>query len=140
MNMYMVYVVEDSLAIRDAIIAHLESCGQIEVIGAADSACDAWNDPRLPSAHAIIVDLALRHSNGFDLLQKLNTAPQFANVFKIVLTNYTTKTFRQRALALGASHFFDKSFEFEQVAELLENLARNHNAHTGESRGSPEST
>jgi DNA-binding NarL/FixJ family response regulator len=140
MNMYMVYVVEDSLAIRDAIISHLESLGQIEVIGAADSACDAWNDTRLPSAHAIIVDLALRHSNGFDLLQKLNAAPQFANVVKIVLTNYTTKMFRQRALALGASHFFDKSFDFEQVAELLENLARRHNAHTGGLLGSPEAT
>jgi len=138
--MYMVYVVEDSSAIRDAIISNLESCGQIEVIGVADSAGDAWNDTRLPSAHAIIVDLALRHSNGFDLLQKLNAAPQFANVVKIVLTNYTTKMFRQRALALGASHFFDKSFDFEQVAELLENLARRHNAHTGGLLGSPEAT
>jgi two-component system response regulator DevR len=43
---------------------------------------------------------------------------------KIVLTNYAIGIFRQRALALGADYFFDKSLQFDQAIELLDALAK----------------
>lgn len=136
--MYKVYVVEDSPPIREAITFSLESSGQIAVIGHAECSADAWSDVRLHSAQAVIVDLALRHGSGFELLQKLNTAPHCAKMAKIVLTNYATRIVRQRALALGASHFFDKSFEFEQVVELLHELALSHHTRDNNSIGPRE--
>src|SRR5262245_31752862 len=87
-KMYRVFVVEDSPSIREALVGNLESTGLIEVIGSADSAEAAWKDERLPSADAVIIDLALRTSSGFELLSRLKSSPSFANVPRIVLTNY----------------------------------------------------
>jgi len=125
-KMYRVFVVEDSPSIREALVGNLESTGLIEVIGSADSADAAWKDERLATADAIIVDLALRTSSGFELLSRLKSSPNFANVPRIVLTNYAIAIFRERALSLGADYFFDKSLQFDQAVELLEKLARGH--------------
>ena len=127
-KMYRVFVVEDSPSIREALVGNLESTGLIEVIGSADSADAAWKDERLATADAIIVDLALRTSSGFELLSRLKSSPNFANVPRIVLTNYAIAIFRERALSLGADYFFDKSLQFDQAVELLEKLARGHAA------------
>jgi CheY-like chemotaxis protein len=37
----------------------------------------------------------------------------------MVLTTYAFKEVRERCIALGADHFFDKSMEFERVIEVL---------------------
>ena len=126
--MYRVFVVEDSPSIREALVGNLESTGLIEVIGSADSAETAWKDERLQSADALIIDLALRTSSGFELLSRLKAAPNFASVPRIVLTNYAIAIFRERAISLGADYFFDKSLQFDQAVELIEKLARDHNA------------
>ena len=127
-KMYRVFVVEDSPSIREALVGNLESTGLIEVIGSADSADAAWKDERLATADAIIVDLALRTSSGFELLSRLKSSPNFTAVPRIVLTNYAIAIFRERALSLGADYFFDKSLQFDQAVELLEKLARGHKA------------
>jgi DNA-binding NarL/FixJ family response regulator len=124
--MYRVFVVEDSPSIREALVGNLESTGLIEVIGSADSADAAWKDERLSVADAIIIDLALRTSSGFELLSRLKSSPNFVSVPRIVLTNYAIAIFRERALSLGADYFFDKSLQFDQAVELLEKLARGH--------------
>lgn len=125
-SMYRVFVVEDSPSIREALVGNLESTGVMEVVGMADSADGAMTDPRLGSADAIIVDLALRSSSGFELLSRLKGSSRYANVPRIVLTNYAIAIFRERALSLGADYFFDKSLQFDQAVELLEKLARDH--------------
>jgi DNA-binding NarL/FixJ family response regulator len=124
--MYKVFVVEDSPTICEVIIGSLESSGQIEIIGLADSSESALRNKKLTSADAIIIDLALRQGSGFQLLAKLQATPDFVETQKIVLTNYATGIFRQRALALGANYFFDKSLEFDQVLELLQSLSARH--------------
>jgi DNA-binding NarL/FixJ family response regulator len=130
-KMYRVFVVEDSPSIREALVGNLESTGLIEVIGSADSADAAWKDQRLGAADAIIIDLALRTSSGFELLSRLKSSPDFSTVPRIVLTNYAIAIFRERALSLGADYFFDKSLQFDQAVELLEKLARNHSPRDG---------
>ena len=125
-KMYRVFVVEDSPSIREALVGNLESTGLIEVVGSADSAEAAWKDERLAVADAVIIDLALRTSSGFELLSRLKSSPDFTNVPRIVLTNYAIAIFRERALSLGADYFFDKSLQFDQAVELLEKLARGH--------------
>lgn len=122
-SIYRVFVVEDSATIREVLIGSLESSGLVQVVGCADGVDTARNDPRLAEADAVIVDLALPRGNGFELLSILRNTPALARKEKIVLTNYAVPTFRDRAYALGADHFFDKSLEFDQLVELLESRA-----------------
>ncbi len=121
--MYRVFVVEDSSSIREVLVGSLESSGLIKVVGHAESAEAAWEDSRLALADAIIIDLALRTSSGFELLGKLRASTKFSPVKKIVLTNYALAIFRERALSLGADYFFDKSLQFDQAVDLLDTLA-----------------
>jgi DNA-binding NarL/FixJ family response regulator len=41
----------------------------------------------------------------------------------IVLTAFPYPQYRKKCLQAGAKYFFDKSTEFEQVAEVIEQLA-----------------
>lgn len=120
---FRVYLLEDSMAIRDVLVSSIESNADIRVTGCADNVEAAWGDPALVQADAIIVDLALRGGNGFQLLGRMQSDARFGAAVKIVLTNYATPTYRERARVLGANHFFDKSLEFDSVVTLLDHLA-----------------
>lgn len=122
---YTVFVVEDSPAIRETLANSVESSGDVEVIGFADSAEAAWTSLSELPVNAVLIDLRLTSGTGFDLLAKLRVSQQHKDVVKIVLTNYGSPAFRQRCMALGADYFFDKSLEFDGVVDLLNGLARN---------------
>lgn len=130
---FRVYLLEDSIAIREVLTSSLESNLAIQVVGHADDVGAALSDPRLALADAIIVDLSLRGGNGFQMLQRMQAESRFARMVKLVLTNYASPTYRRRALALGADHFFDKSLEFDRVIALLDRLA-------AEKAGKPDET
>lgn len=132
---YRVYLLEDSAAIRDVLVSSLESNEALEVIGHADNADAAWNDPHLAVADAIIVDLALRGSTGFQLLGRMQSDRRFSSAIKIVLTNYATTMYRQRAMLLGADYFFDKSLEFDRAIVLLDRLAAEKTRRAGGTPG-----
>ena len=121
---YRVFMVEDSPAIRETMRNAVESSGTVSIVGFAETPEDAWQALQSTSVDAVIVDLNLRNGTGFELLSKLRVAPPFAHLVKIVLTNYAAPVFRQRCLALGAQHFFDKSLEFERVTNILDDLAK----------------
>lgn len=120
---YRVFLVEDSPAIRETLVNSVESSGHIEVVGFAESADEAWDRLVETPVDAVLIDLRLASGTGFDVLSRLRATPDMKHVVKIVLTNYGSPAFRQRCMALGADHFFDKSLEFDGVVELLNTLA-----------------
>lgn len=123
-SLYRVFMVEDSPAIRETMRNAVESSGTVSIVGFAETPEDAWQALQSTSADAVIVDLNLRNGTGFELLARLRDAPPLAHLVKIVLTNYAAPVFRQRCMALGAQHFFDKSLEFDRVTDILDGLAR----------------
>ena len=52
-----------------------------------------------------------------ETLRRLHPQP-----LTLVLTNSSSRPMRERCMALGAHHFFDKSNEFDQVATALDAL------------------
>lgn len=65
----------------------------------------------------VIIDLQLPDGSGFEILEHLRFKPH--RPVTIVLTNFPDQSNRERAIALGADHFFDKSFEYEQLVQVL---------------------
>ena len=121
---YRVLLVEDSSAIRETLANSLESAGLVKIVGFAETADDAWRAVQRQQADAVIIDLHLRSGTGFDLLNRLKSAPALSSLKKEVLTNFATPAFRQRCASLGADYFFDKSLEFDRAIDVLDNLAR----------------
>lgn len=116
-----VLIVDDSAAVRDRLREMLAGVPEVELAGLAASVAEARQAIRELTPAAVILDLQLPDGNGLAVLnaaQSLSPRPKF-----VVLTNYATPQYRQRCLTDGASFFFDKSHEFEQIPDALRQLA-----------------
>ena len=118
-----VFLIEDSVAIRESLSQALESSGRVVVCGTADGANKALREIEDSDPDVVIVDLQLRQGNGFDVLAALQQRDSAHTLVKMVLTNYSTPIFKQRSMALGAQLFFDKSLEFESIIDTLNAFA-----------------
>lgn len=110
-------LIEDSAAIRETLVHALESTGSLAIVGVAETASDARLLIENTAADAVIIDLQLRASTGFEVLADLRALNGKAKPIQIVLTNYAAPIFRQRCKEYGADYFFDKSLEFDRVIE-----------------------
>ena len=115
-----VYIVEDSAVVRDRLIALLTDLPSVEVVGHAERAADAVCGCRDLRPDVLILDLQLAQSSGFDVLQQVVEAEPAPLI--MVLTNHDYPQYRRKCLRAGADFFFDKTAEFERVAEVLKQL------------------
>jgi CheY-like chemotaxis protein len=121
---YRIILIEDSAAIRETLTHNLESSGLLAVVGTAETGADALNLIDTTPADAVIIDLQLRGSTGFEVLEHLKMSAPAKKLVQIVLTNYVAPIFRKRCTEYGADYFFDKSLEFDRVIETLNMLAQ----------------
>ncbi|WP_083932424.1 response regulator [Caldimonas manganoxidans] len=115
-----VLVIEDSALIRERLVELVHSCEGFRVTAQADTEAAALSALREQAFDVVVVDLQLREGSGFGVLsalQHLQPRP-----LTMVLTNTASRAVRLRCLALGAEHFFDKSYEFDRVALALDAL------------------
>ena len=70
----------------------------------------------------MILDIRLLGGSGIDVLRTLKQEKPSPHV--IMLTNYPYPQYREKCLEAGADFFFDKSREFHQVTEVLQQLVR----------------
>lgn len=121
-----VFLVEDSALLRERIASLIEPGGEAKVVGAAEDVTTALEGIEQSAADAVLIDLRLTASHGFDLLAAL--AAQGRRVVKIVLTNYSSPVFRAASLKAGADFFFDKTSEFDLARETITRIARARSA------------
>jgi DNA-binding NarL/FixJ family response regulator len=115
-----VFIVDDSLIIRERLVTMLEELAQIDIVGQAGNVTDAINAIRLHQPDAIILDILIPGGSGFKVLQ--NVKQNKLKPMVIILTNYPYPAFRQKCLGAGADFFLDKSNEFDQIPDLLKQL------------------
>jgi DNA-binding NarL/FixJ family response regulator len=118
-----VLLIEDSPLIQRSLTEAIDATGSARVRAVADTAADAVRVLDDQPFDAVIVDIQLREGSGIEVLAHLQRRKMLASTLAVVLTNQALPTFRQRCEQYGAHHFFDKSFEFDRVIEVLEALA-----------------
>ena len=117
-----VFLVEDSLLIRERLSALLRNIGGVEIVGEADGPAAALLRIDASRPDVIILDLQLAGGSGLFVLRELS---HFApNAVPIVLTNHALPQFRKECLAAGAKYFFDKTTEFGKVRQAIEGIAQ----------------
>lgn len=109
------FLVEDSLVIRQNLIATLEEMLGASVVGVAEDEATAvrWMQDSPQTCDLMIIDIFLRAGSGLGVLTaaaRLRPAMR-----RVVLTNYATDDMRRRCLELGAERVFDKSAELEEL-------------------------
>lgn len=112
-----IYIVEDSPAVRDRLMAMLGEVPGTEVAGAAGGATQATREILASRPEMVILDLNLAEGGGFDVLRTLHAQAPEIDVY--MLSNFSADPYRQLAQRLGARGFFDKTREFGRVREAV---------------------
>jgi len=119
-----VYVVEDSEILTKLLVSMLRSDLGVEVVGSSGDADTAIADIRALRPDVVIVDLVLRHGNGFEVLQGIRKSN--VDAVAIVLTNHSTAAYREAARNLGVDdeHFFDKTEQIGAMCNVIRAMAQ----------------
>ena len=123
------YIVEDSLLIRENLIATLEELAPIEVVGTAEDESTALQWLSQPGSRfdLVIVDIFLKDGSGLGVLKASYALPQQHKM--VVLSNYATPDIRRKCLELGADSVFDKSNDIDTLIAYCHSLVAGGTAH-----------
>ena len=112
-----VFVVEDSLPVRERLLAMLQELPGAQVVGHAAEAEAAISGILAAQPDVVLLDVSLAQGSGFDVLRAVRPAAPQIDFY--MLSNFAAYPYRSLAEALGARGFFDKTKELERVCEVL---------------------
>jgi len=119
------FLVEDSPVIRENLSATLEEILDAKVVGTAETESEAikWLNGHPGDWDLAIVDIFLREGSGLGVLAFCGDRRPETRI--VVLSNYATRSMRERCLELHADRVFDKSNEIDALISYCENLIAN---------------
>ncbi len=118
-----IFLVEDSIDVRELMIENLAMIPGVVVSGVSESEGDALQQLNSLSCDVLIVDIQLKKGNGINLLRQIAERKKVANALKIICSNNASEVFRRVGLQYGVNHFYDKTSEFPQLFEFLKKLS-----------------
>ncbi len=122
-----VLVADDSQPIRVRLVERLLRIPDIQVSEAVDTP-GALMQMITFKPDVAVLDIRMPGGGGIKALQEIKK--NFSGTTVMVMTNYPYAQYRRKCLDAGADFFFDKSSEFEMVAETVRKLTLSSN--TGE--------
>lgn len=117
-----VLIADDSTAVRQSLARLLNEIENVEVVGQAQDGAEALTTIRELKPEVVILDIRMPGRSGMEVLEGIHQDERAPKV--IVFTNYPFIRYRRKCLEAGASFFFDKSTEFDQIPQALEQLSR----------------
>ncbi|MGZ5233293.1 MAG: response regulator [Burkholderiales bacterium] len=121
-----IFLVEDSIPIRQRLVEMIEANGLHSIVGEADNFEDAVAGISRSQPDVAIFDIKLARGNGIHALAEAKRRQP--GLRSIVMSNYTTPQHRKASADAGADYFLDKSADFERITEILSLL---HNGQRG---------
>ena len=116
-----VFIVDDSVLIRDRVAAMLEASA-MSVVGRAATPQDAIDGILEASPDVVVLDVQLDGGSGLQVLRAVRqAAPDIAFV---VFSSNSGPAYRKRYFGEGAEAFLDKSTEFDQLVQTVAKASR----------------
>jgi DNA-binding response OmpR family regulator len=115
-----VLVVEDELAVREAVRFHLEQAGY--AVRTCGSAREAWD--QLSNVSAVVLDWMLPDESGVQWLSRLRANTAFAALPVLMLTARAGERDRVEGLDAGADDYLTKPFSAAELAARVRALLR----------------
>jgi len=112
-----ILIVDDSESLRHAMSEFILSVCKAPLLLEATSVAEGIRLSKTCPVDAVILDIRFPDGLGFEVLRAIRQTRNETAV--IVLTNFTSDQFREKALAEGADYFLDKSKDFEKAVEIL---------------------
>lgn len=115
-----VLLIEDSRLLAEHLLEQISGIRAVEPLGVVETEELAIDTITLQAPDIIVLDLHLKQGTGFGVLAALSQMHKPPLV--IVLTNYALPQYRERATALGAKYFLDKSNEFDRLPSIIREI------------------
>jgi len=117
-----IFLVEDSVDVRDWIIETIKGIQGVTLAGFSEGENDALQKIDADSYDVLILDIQLKQGNGMSLLRTLSRSVKPLDNLKIIFSNNVSNTYRRAGEQYGVRFFFDKTSEFTKLRTLLEEL------------------
>ena len=115
-----VFIVDDIPSMRERLRELVGEVPDVEVVGESGTTSEAIAGILAKQPACVLLDYQLIGGTGVDVLKAVHDRAK-GTIF-VVLTNHPDPQYRRACMAAGADHFFDKSTEFECVAQVLRDL------------------
>ncbi|CAN5543524.1 response regulator transcription factor [soil metagenome] len=119
-----ILLVDDHPVVREGLRRLLESESEFVVTGSVDNAADALSCLGDKDVEAVMVDLTLAGTSGFELIRQIRT--DFAEVRIVVLSMHDERFYAERALRAGANCYVMKSEPSNVLLEALRKVLSGH--------------
>jgi DNA-binding NarL/FixJ family response regulator len=124
---FTVLVVDDSVMFRQRVICLLNDRNPDPVLQACNYE-EAVDWLLKTKVHLVMLDISMPGKNGIELLKLIRSRYPGTKVWMI--SNHVDEYYKQICLSTGADHFFDKSFDFEEIGNkttMIINEIKNQN-------------
>ncbi|HWT54892.1 MAG TPA: response regulator [Rhodocyclaceae bacterium] len=119
-----VVLIEDSPALRQLLSGMIADISGIEIIGAVDAEDQALAALEQYHPDVAIIDLELNQGSGLNVLRQIYAQPdRYHGLHAVVFSNHAHASVRERCRMLGASAFFDKTFQMDDLLDYLQGVA-----------------
>jgi DNA-binding NarL/FixJ family response regulator len=115
-----VFIVDDMPAMRTRLRELVDEVPEASVVGDAGTKDEAIAGILATHPACVLLDYQLIGGTGVDVLRAVH--PQMPGTVFVVLTNHPDPQYRRACMAAGASHFLDKSTEFDRIGDVLRQL------------------
>lgn len=122
-----IILIEDSQLLCAMLRDIFDEMDGVEVVADADSELNAIAELEQHHADLAIVDIELKAGSGLGVLSQLHAEPaRFGRPLAVVFSNSAHSAMRARCAALGVTHFFDKSFQLDDLLDFIQNTFPHH--------------
>ena len=115
-----VLVVDDSALVRTRLVEMLADIQGVEHVDSAAGFAEASVFVHTQPIDVAVLDVRMPDGSGIDLLRAIRAGGRSTLV--IMLTNYPLPQLRTTCLSAGADFFFDKSADFQRVADIVQGV------------------
>jgi DNA-binding NarL/FixJ family response regulator len=117
-----VLIVDDHPLVREGLAARISAQADLEVCGQASDIDQALSLVATMRPAIMIVDLALKHENGLDLIKRVKASAAGPKI--LVVSAYEEAFFAERALRAGAQGYINKQELPGSIIEAIRTLLR----------------
>jgi two-component system, chemotaxis family, sensor histidine kinase and response regulator PixL len=118
-----VLIIDDSINVRRFLAMTLEK-GGFRVEQAKDGQDGIEKLQQGLAVQAIICDIEMPRLDGYGFLTQIKSMPSFAHLPVAMLTSRSGEKHRQLALALGASEYFSKPYNEQDLLQSMDHMVR----------------
>ena len=108
-----VLLVDDHPLVREGLRARMESVADIDVVGEAGDAAEAWQRVVDCRPNVVLMDIGMRGTNGIELTARL--IERDPALIVLILSMYDSAEYAQRAMAAGARGYVLKDSPSREI-------------------------